>query len=117
MQAKKDSFEPLHQSSLAFLKPVVNHNSEFQAVEFVLHLYRIVQLFSSGHQIVKMDKLDALHMKDNHPFSYDSLSYFLFHSYTYQMILTSCVNEHDFLLISLVLLLSDERQPDLLLVV
>src|SRR5699024_10768335 len=99
MQAKKDSFEPLHQSSLAFLKRVVNHNAEVQAVEFVLHLYSIVQLFSSGHQIVKMDKLDALHMNDNHPFSYDSLSYLPFDSSTNQTILTSCVNEHDFLLI------------------
>src|SRR5699024_5181518 len=112
MQAEKDSFEPLHQSSLAFLKSVVNHNSEFQAVEFVLHLYRIVQLCSSGHRIVKMDKLDALHMKDYHPFSYDSLSYVPFDSSTYQTILTSCVNEPNFLLISLVLLLSDERPPD-----
>src|SRR5699024_3982466 len=101
MQAKKDSFEPLHQSSLAFLKPVVNHNSEFQAVEFVLHFYGILRWFSSGHQILKMDKLDALHMKDNHPFSYDSLSYLPFDSSTNQTILTSCVNEHDFLLISL----------------
>src|SRR5699024_6224126 len=112
MQAEKDSFEPLHQSSLAFLKSVVNHNSEFQAVEFVLHLYRIVQLFSSGLQIVKMDKLDALHMKDNHPFSYDPLSYLPFYSSTYQTILTYYLNEYDYLLISLVLLLSDELQPD-----
>src|SRR5699024_10588217 len=109
MQAEKDSFEPLHQSSLAFLKSVVNHNSELQAVEFVLHLYRIVQLFSSGHQIVKMDKLDALHMKDNHPFPYDPLSYLPFDSSTNQPILTSYVNEHDFLLISLVIQLIDER--------
>src|SRR5699024_9653101 len=112
MQAEKDSFEPLLQSSLAFLKSVVNHNIEFQAVVFVLHLISIVQLFASGHQIVKMDKLDALHMKDNHPFSYDPLSYLPFDSSTNQTILTSCVNEPDFLLISLVLLLSDERQPD-----
>src|SRR5699024_12475205 len=99
MQEEKDSFEPLLQSSLAFLKPVVNHNSEFQAVEFVLHLYRIVQLFSSAHQIVKMDKLDALNMKDNNPFSYDSLSYLPFDSSSNQTILTYYVNEHDFLLI------------------
>src|SRR5699024_2967635 len=112
MQAEKDSFEPLHQSSLAFLKSVVNHNSEFQAVEFVLHLYRIVQLFSSGHQIVKMDKLDALHMKDNHHFSYDPPSYLPFDSSTHQSILTSYLTEHEFLLISLVLPLSEQRQPD-----
>src|SRR5699024_7738925 len=111
MQAEKDSFEPLHQSSLAFLKPVVSHNSECQAVEFVLHLYRRVQLFSSGHQIVKMDKLDALHMKDNQSSSYDPLSYLPFDLSTNQTILTSCLNEPDFLSIFLVLLLSHVRLP------
>src|SRR5699024_8578376 len=100
MQAEKDSFEPLHQSSLAFLKSVVNHNSVFQAVDFVLHLYRIVQLFSSGHQIVKMDKLDDLHMMNNNHLSYDSHSYLPFLSPTNQTILTFCVNEPDFLLIN-----------------
>src|SRR5699024_10914734 len=111
MQAEKDSFEPLHQSSLAFLKSVVNHNSEFQAVEFVLHLYRIVQLFSSVHQIVKIDRYDVLHMKDYHFISYDPHSYLPSDSSTIQMILTSCVNEHDVLSIFLVLPLFDEQRP------